>query len=121
MFYTGIITSLLPYILFLGVFGTIILNQVFHSQNEKEQPESEFHTLDQPARLEPTQANEDYQVTVEDLKEHHPSDKQAFSPPKPPPASVRLCRINPWKRLYLSVENTVATNRTFSFRGPPTS
>ena len=43
MFYTGIITSLLPYILLLGVCGTLLLNQALPGAQDKDDHSPAHH------------------------------------------------------------------------------
>ncbi len=55
MFYTGIITSLLPYILLFGIFGTLLLNQVVFSNNSRD-AKTGFATIQKQHKKDATNA-----------------------------------------------------------------
>ena len=117
MFYTGIITSLLPYILLIGVFGTLILNQAFHAPNKSEDPEpASYNWSDQNDEAAYEKAA-DYRMLSSGSDDQKPPDHPKLISPND------LClkyKPSPIQRWYHQPSGKPgAVNKTFSLRGPP--
>jgi len=120
MFYTGIITSLLPYILLIGVCGTLLWNNTFHDHHPKEAP---CHTQkSHPSATASYHAEKNCCFADYTKNNHHgtpykhalPIPHRNWQPPDPG---------NPihWQHLHhiWSHDKQAGLNQTFSFRGPP--
>jgi len=118
MFYTGIITSFLPYILIIGVFGTLLWNNTFHPSDKTQQTSyTESCFEHHPARQHIAKAylykNFKIQARFDTPDPHTPHTivQQSDS----------TCSHTPG--LYHHQEppgkKQAGLNHTFSFRGPP--
>ncbi|MBS3808449.1 MAG: hypothetical protein KGY60_13170 [Bacteroidales bacterium] len=120
MFYTGIIASLLPYLLLIGVFGTLLWNNTFHSPDQTEEDPriescSAHHTTGQDIQ-DAYRFNEFKHYPQSDTPDHHTHDTALLHHCQWSTGShtPRLC-------LHQGLPGKLQSglNRTFSFRGPP--
>jgi hypothetical protein len=117
MFYTGIITSLIPYILLLGLFGTLLLNHTaasfskekkkttyaFYSQDAEENNSKDFYLSYR--KIKNTRFCADYGAS---LNKHHIFSLQY------PDLLKKFCHP-----AYIPLVVDLSINNTYSFRGPP--
>lgn len=116
MFYTSIITSILPYILLLGVFSTLLLNRVaFTNKTSREQVSYASFQKKQDVDASGTflYSSEQNKFNKEDSENLQTSSlfKKAFE--------VLLdgkCLYPPSK---IPLQANCEINNTYSFRGPP--
>lgn len=120
MFYTGIIASLLPYILLIGVFGTLVWNNTFQSSDKTQKaPRTEscraHHTTGKDIQ-DAYRVNHLKPHPQSDTPDQHTHDtnllrqRQRNTCSHPP----RLCLHQ-----KLPGKEQSGLNRTYSFRGPP--
>jgi len=118
MFYTGIITSILPYILLIGIFGTVLLNQAFGSPDDF--TESSFSHPVEP-KYDHAKVNGDaFHINISTkpgTKQESVGSTIAFQQRAwSKPAISQAAYVN--SALPLNLHRAVL-NTTFSFRGPP--
>jgi len=120
MFYTGIITSLLPYILILGVFGTLFLNQTFAGAPASDDVKTEHHQWADNASS--GQSPDTYSISF-DQSEEKPNNR-----PDNPKGQGTMPGIPTFSPPGFSTSYFQSTapriartgmNRTYSLRGPP--
>ena len=82
MFYTSLITSLLPYLLLLGVFGTLLVNQCQGADTTAEQQEM-GHILEKskirPGHMDAISSQETIEVIK--IKSKQSTQSQPVNPP----------------------------------------
>jgi hypothetical protein len=120
MFYTGIITSLIPYILLLGVFGTLFLNQALPGAQEEDDHSPGHHqqegTVVSKAKENPSSFYLALSETEADNQQgEQPAWETIRSIPvfSPPGASTHYFEQPAHQ------DKLQGMNRTYSFRGPP--
>jgi|GEM_PF-6872356 len=118
MFYTSIITSLLPYILLFGVFSTLLVNRLACTNNN-------LNTKRGYAAIQKQQdidASSTYLFSLE---------KERYQKEQPDPGKSKIYRRSSITNEFLSEENKIyrppefvlnsipGLNNTFCLRGPP--
>jgi hypothetical protein len=118
MFYTSIITSLLPYILLFGVFSTLLLNRIACSNNNVN-TERGYVAYKKKQKID---ASRTYLISLE---------KERYQKEQPEPRinnTYRLSGItntflNKAKKIYRHTEFVLVSipgrNNAFCLRGPP--
>jgi len=120
MFFTGIVTSLLPYILLIGVFGTLLWNNTFQpSEQDKSTATTEDlqagHTTGKDLRK--ACRFEDHQQTIQPQA---PDQSIYFkSPYQLQPTDICSHTTTGFIHHLLPGTEQAGLNRNFSFRGPP--
>ncbi|HKL37997.1 MAG TPA: hypothetical protein VJ876_03820 [Bacteroidales bacterium] len=120
MFYTGIITSLLPYFLVLGVFGTLIMNQVFSGVPDRDDPTSECHHKEGNLAYHPSSDASAYYCNIFEDESNKRPEKQTCQgvsqgiPVFIPPGAAAGYFTQP-----AHPDDLTGMNRTYSLRGPP--
>jgi hypothetical protein len=120
MFYTGIITSLLPYILLLGVFGTLFLNQALPAQQDKDDHKPAHHQRQGKLDLKGKENSSSCYLAFSQKGPERQPGKQisrvAYKgiPVYSPPGASTSYFKQPARQ-----DKLPGMNQTFSFRGPP--
>ena len=116
MFYTGVISSLLPYLLLLAVFSTVLLNKI--STYSKT---SNNHAKQITFQINKAGDQSGYSNYY--FRKHHTDDRSCKIPPQAYlQRSLDLCcdRINQWYPPdKIALLNDPWLNHPLSYRGPP--
>ncbi|MFP4619801.1 MAG: hypothetical protein ACLFM7_00670 [Bacteroidales bacterium] len=114
MFYTGIITSLLPYILVLGVFGTLLLNRVVLTTSHEDERGEEMAN-DTLLEKQTFDDNSTFFYSHKDESQKDEAESRFFY------GDFEL--LYKVKKLYshykIPITGNPDINSTYSLRGPP--
>ena len=116
MFYTSIITSLLPYILLLGIFSTLLLNR-FACTNNNANTKRGYAAIQKQQDID---ASNTYLFSLEKAKDQkeHPNKIKIYSS-----SGITKEFLNETNKIYRPPEFVLISftglNYTFCLRGPP--
>jgi len=122
MFYTSFITSLLPYLLLLGVFGTLLVNQFRGADTSTDPRESSPLVVEVDAQPGHSNAASPQQITPPRSNKPRPSTQvDSHNPPLIQLTTNDLCQAGsaPFAFAGSPALPVSDLNRTFSLRGPP--
>lgn len=116
MFYTSLITSLLPYILLTGIFGTLLVNRIATSKRT-EGGEINYAAFQKKQTVDDSRTffyapekNKDKEKNHENISTSRLSNKD-------------FDLLNNWEKCYppcnIPLISNTDLNSTYSFRGPP--
>lgn len=120
MFYTGIITSLLPYILLLGVCGTLLLNQALPGVQDKDDHSPAHHQREGTFVITEKENSSSFYLSLGEADPDNQPGKQLSRGAYPgipvftPPGASSTYFKQP-----ACQDKLPGINRTYSFRGPP--